>query len=246
MTRPDVGGGPAGQGPNDEFDREAEILRSLRDEPVELVDAPDGLWESIAAAVEADENVAPVVDSERGAQVGSTRFTVHDGSVEPTAPAGGAARKTHASRWRTAIVGVAAAIAVVAVAAGVLVSTRSDGPTELAAAVLTPFDGAAVGDAGGSVELIEDDGRITLRVDMHDLPAPEPGTFYELWLLDTRTGEPVSVATMKDGSSDVTTDIDVPPGTDPDRFDVVDVSVQEDSAGPEHSGNSVLRGTLST
>jgi hypothetical protein len=137
-------------------------------------------------------------------------------------------------------------IAVLAIGLGAIVASRGDGPTEVAAAELTPFGGAQVGDAGGRVELIEDGEQARLRVDMHDLPAPAPGTFYELWLLDPETGEPVSVATMKDGSSDVTTDIDVPPGTDTSRFDVVDVSVQVESAGPEHSGDSVLRGTLST
>ena len=50
---------------------------------------------------------------------------------------------------------------------------------------------------------------------------------------------------MRDGSSDVTTSIDLPAGTDPAAYDVVDVSVQADGAGPEHSGNSVLRGALS-
>ncbi len=80
---------------------------------------------------------------------------------------------------------------------------------------------------------------------MHDLPSPAPGTFYELWLIDPSTGTPVSVATMRDGSSDVSTTIDLPAGTDPTTSDVVDVSVQKDAAGPEHSGNSVLRGTLS-
>ena len=51
---------------------------------------------------------------------------------------------------------------------------------------------------------------------------------------------------MRDGSSDVTTTVDLPAETDPSTYDVVDVSVQESAAGPEHSGNSVLRGTLNT
>ncbi len=148
-------------------------------------------------------------------------------------------------RWSTVLISAAAVVAIVA-GVGVFAATRADNaPTELAAAELLPYQGAQVGDAAGQVELIEDGDQLTLRVDMRDLPAPAPGTFYELWLIDPTTGEPVSVATMKDGSSDVATDIAVPAGTDPERFDVVDVSVQEEDAGPEHSGNSVLRGTLS-
>ncbi len=147
-------------------------------------------------------------------------------------------------RWATVLVSAAAALAVIA-GIGVFAANRSDpSPTELAAAELLPYEGAQVGEAAGQVELIDDGDTLSLRVDMRDLPAPAPGTFYELWLIDPATGEPVSVATMKDGSSDVATEIAVPAGTDPARFDVVDVSVQEEDAGPEHSGNSVLRGTL--
>jgi len=148
-------------------------------------------------------------------------------------------------RWATVLISAAAVVALIA-GVGVFVATRSDpSPTELAAAELLPYEGAQVGDAAGQVELIDDGEQLSLRVDMRDLPAPAPGTFYELWLIDPATGEPVSVATMKDGSSDVATEIAVPTGTDPERYDVVDVSVQEENAGPEHSGNSVLRGTLS-
>ncbi|UDY36055.1 anti-sigma factor [Dermatobacter hominis] len=251
MARPDVGGGgPVGPGPDDGFGREADLVRSLGDEPVELVDAPDGLWDRIAAAVEAEDAPGRAGASEQtgpgaGADSDRVRFTVHDGEGAATTSRTAAAGADRGHRWRTVVLGAAAVVAVLAIGAGVVVATRDEGPTEVAAAELAPFDGAQVGAAGGRVELIEDGDQVRLRVDMHDLPAPAPGTFYELWLLDPETGEPVSIATMKDGSSDVTTDIDVPPGTDTARFDVVDVSVQEEAAGPEHSGDSVLRGTLS-
>ncbi len=257
MARPDVGGGPSGPGPDDGFGREADLLRSLGDEPVELVDAPAGLWDRIAAAVDADEaeeeagaEAAPDQDSAMSEPTpsgpdGPVQLTVHDGGG-PGASRTAAGAGHRGGRWRSVVLGAAAVVAVLAIGAGVVVATRNDGPTEIAAAELTPLDGVQVGDAGGRVELIEEGDQVRLRVDMHDLPAPAPGTFYELWLLDPETGEPVSIATMKDGSSSVTTAVDVPRGTDTSRFDVVDVSVQEESAGPEHSGDSVLRGTLST
>ena len=131
------------------------------------------------------------------------------------------------------------------IGAGIVVANQDEGPTDIAAAELAPYGGADVGPAGGTVEVVSEDDQLRLEVDMHDLPAPAPGTFYELWLIDPNAGTPVSVATMRDGSSDVTTSVDLPAGTDPVAYNVVDVSVQEDAAGPEHSGNSVLRGTLS-
>ena len=232
MARPEHPGDRPAEGPDDDFGREIDLLRSLEHEPVELVDAPPDLWGRIAAAagVEAEPNDPP------------------SSPTGPSAPASLAepvSLDAHRRRqWRTTVLAAAAVVALV-VGGGVFLANRSDGgPTEVAAAELLPYEGAQVGDASGTVELIDNDDELGLRVDMRDLPAPAPGTFYELWLLDPETGEPISVATMKDGSPDVATDISLPPGVDTERFDVVDVSVQEEDAGPEHSGNSVLRGTL--
>lgn len=208
---------------DDEFAREIELVRSLSLDPVELADAPAELWDRIAAAAEHDE------------PVGAQHVPTSDRPIEL------AARRRR--RWAAVIVGAAATIVLI-VAVGVFAVHSDDTPTELAAAELLPYEGAQVGNAGGEVELIDDGEQLSLRVDMHDLPAPAPGTFYELWLIDPGSGEPLSVATMKDGSSDVAIDIPLPEGADPDRFAVVDVSIQEAGAGPEHSGNSVLRGTL--
>ena len=217
-----------------EFGREIELVRSVATDPVEFVDAPADLWARIAAAAE--------IETEADAEPNATPATAPDAAPEGVAPVVDLSARRR--RWSTVLISAAAAVAVIA-GVGVFAATRADSsPTELAAAELLPYQGAQVGEAAGQVELIDDGDQLSLRVDMRDLPAPAPGTFYELWLIDPTTGEPVSVATMKDGSSDVVTEISLPSGTDPTRYDVVDVSVQEEDAGPEHSGNSVLRGTL--
>ena len=207
----------------DGFEREIELIRSLGSDPIEMTDAPPDLWARIAA--------------DAGVDLGTQLHLVGVAENEPPAP-------STRRRWAEVLIGAAAVIALI-VGIGVFAANRSDpAPTELAAAELVPYQGAQVGEAGGQVELIEDGDQLSLRVAMRDLPAPAPGTFYELWLIDPSTGTPVSIATMKDGSSDVTTDVELPADTDTDRYDVVDVSVQVDGAGPAHSGNSVLRGTL--
>ena len=137
-------------------------------------------------------------------------------------------------------------VLIVGVGIGLVVNSRTTDPTTVATAELTPYDDAAVGDAGATVAVFGEGDQQKLRVDMHDLPAPAPGTFYELWLIDPITGSPISIATMTDGSPDVSTVVDIPAGTDTGRYDVVDVSVQDQTAGPAHSGNSVLRGILTT
>lgn len=231
MAPPDDRHDPRGDDgrPDEGFTREAAIIRSLAADPVELVDAPDDLWSRIAASA-----------AERGdAASGATSSPVMGLPDE-------VARRRRARRpWMMA---AAAAVVAVLIGVGVIVgsSDGGDGPREVARARLAPYREAPVGAAGGTVELVRTGDRDELRVRMHDLPTPAPGTFYELWLLDPETGEPRSVATMRDGASTVTTTIEVPEGIDPARFDVVDVSVQEEAAGPEHSGNSVLRGRLET
>ena len=221
------------------FEREITLIRSVTREPIEMTDAPSGLWERIAA----EAGVSP--DAALASEAPASGDATSDDRDDPGGVAPVVDLESRRRRWTTLLATAAAVVALVAGVGSFAASQSDDSPTELAAAQLLPYEGAQVGDAAGTVELIDDGDQLSLRVDMKDLPAPAPGTFYELWLIDPTTGEPVSVATMKDGSSDVATEIAVPAGTDPARFDVVDVSVQEDGAGPEHSGNSVLRGTLS-
>jgi hypothetical protein len=244
MSKPDVGGPtPDDSDLETEYQREIHLIQSLAAGPVELNDAPDDLWQRIEAA-------AATSDPRRPANASASRTgngfvsPQTDSAVTTSARSQTPTRRAQRSRRWTLVAAVVLAALLIGV--GVIMATRNSGPTELAAAVLSPYEAAPVGKAGGRVQLLRNGDRLRLRVNMHDLPAPAPGTFYELWLLDAQAGEPVSLATMTDGSSDVSTDLDVPSGTDPKRFAVVDVSVQEASAGPSHSGHSVLRGTLSS
>jgi len=118
-------------------------------------------------------------------------------------------------------------------------------PVQVAATQLQPLEGVDVGNARAEVRLERAGDTEQLEVEMDDLPPPAAGTFYELWLLSD-DGEPVSVAAMKDPEPSVSTTIAVPAGTDTDAYRVVDVSVQHEGAGPAHSGESILRGTLTT
>jgi anti-sigma-K factor RskA len=208
--------------PDEGFERETAILRSLARDPVDRVDAPASVWDGIAAQLEAEgepTQAPPAPPADRPIVLADRRRPV---------------------RW---IAAAAAAVAVLIVA-GVVVGTRtSDDPVEVAAAQLQPLDGIDVGEASAEVRLERDGDTARLEVEMDDLPAPAAGTFYEMWLLSD-DGEPISVAAMRDPAPHVSTTITVPPGTDTDTYRVVDVSVQHEGAGPAHSGESILRGTL--
>ncbi|MEU8135546.1 anti-sigma factor [Streptodolium elevatio] len=69
---------------------------------------------------------------------------------------------------------------------------------------------------------------------------PQPG-FYEVWLLDRDAKNMIAVGILPVGGEAT---FDLPANLDLDGYPVVDVSVQQYNGSPEHSGNSVVRGTL--
>jgi hypothetical protein len=134
---------------------------------------------------------------------------------------------------------VAAAVVVLAGIASMALRGSSDEGTELvAAASLEPL--APVGGASADVELVRTDDHYELVLEARDMAPAPAGRHYELWLVDPSdpSAEPVSLGPMTGSTSAA-----VPDDVDPADYDVVDVSLQE-AGQEEHSGNSLLRGTL--
>jgi hypothetical protein len=91
--------------------------------------------------------------------------------------------------------------------------------------------------AGGDVQVLSDG---QLRIDVRDLPLTSG--FHEVWLLDPDTpGKMVAVGSLPAKAEAVLT---VPPGTDLNRYRLVDVSDEPHDGDATHSGKSLLRGTL--
>jgi anti-sigma-K factor RskA len=177
---------------------------------------PADLWDRIAAEVAAD-------DPASAAPPGAT--------TRPAEPGGATVVELPRRRYTWLVAGAAAA-AVVVVAA--LVSLGGTGePEVLATATLD-----RLGPAGsGSAELLDDDGRLRLRVDTADLDAGDG--FLELWVIDTEVQRLVSLGPLRSDGL-----YDLPDGLDPAAFPIVDVSVEPIDGDPTHSGDSVLRGEL--
>lgn len=201
------------------------------------LEPPAALWDRIASAVEAE------TDLPGGARVTAPgpSDVVADG-VAPVTPVASLDEARH-RRHRTVLLAVAAAFVLLA-ASGFLVSRVADSgdsaaePDLVAATTLDPLE--PVGEAGAEARLVRADGHYQLVLDTHDMAAAPDGQHYELWLLDpaSESAEPVSLGPMT-GSTTVA----VPDGVDPDDYDVVDISLQ-DAGQTEHSGHSLLRGTL--
>lgn len=95
-------------------------------------------------------------------------------------------------------------------------------------------DGTTVGDA----TVARRDGDLVLTVDIGPLP-PEPGSHYELWLIDLEVTDPRLLSRIS-GDDEVV----LPEGMDPTEYPIVDISLEPDDDMPTHSGQSRFQGTL--
>ena len=205
---------------------EMEALRHLADigpevrEIRDLPPPPEHLWQAIEADIAASrpsvETDAPVLD-------------MADYRARP---------RRSRPRWLAPAIAAAAA-AVVAVAGTIGVSQFLDrAPAEQVAAraTLSPLE-TVPASAGGDV-LVGSDGQ--LRIDVRNLPLTSG--FHEVWLLDPDTpGKMVAVGNLPGKAEAV---LEVPPGTDLNRYRLVDVSDEPHDGDATHSGKSLLRGTL--
>ena len=143
MTDVDLtGGGSADDGFDGEFLREARVLGTLAGGAPELSDAPGDLWERIAAAME---------ETDPSEQMRLHSVDGDGGGAASSADAGPTPRVRRLRPRRDILLAVAAALFVVLVGAGVVLSQRDSGPSTVASAVLEPYEGAQVGTARGQV-----------------------------------------------------------------------------------------------
>jgi len=211
--------------------RVVEIGSSLEDADLERVPPPADLWDRIAARLDEEPQQArdsdERIERDTPAQVASpgTGDGVGSGVVVPLAP------RRRPALW----IGAAAAVAVVIAGIVGISVTRDDTSREVvASANLEVLEGPAT----ASAELVRTDDGDRLIVTAQDMPPAPEGSHYELWLVDPEVSDPRSLGPMT-GS----TEIVVPSTIDPADYPVVDISLQADGQ-QEHSGHSLLRGTL--
>jgi anti-sigma-K factor RskA len=201
-------------------------------ETQDLNDLPppsEALWQAIAADI-----AAPTALARPAAPAAATPDAVPASVIDLDERR----NRRSMSRWLTPIVAAAAA-AVLAVAGTVAVdrfTNRTPAAEVTARATLTPLQ-TVPASAGGDVQVFSDG---KLRIDVRDLPLTSG--FHEVWLLDPDTpGKMVAVGSLSDEPEAVLT---VPPGTDLNRYRLVDVSDEPHDGDATHSGKSLLRGTL--
>jgi hypothetical protein len=92
--------------------------------------------------------------------------------------------------------------------------------------------------ATGQAAVVDTAAGQRLKVDVSKL-APQPGHFYEVWLIDRNVKNMVAVGTLSGSDGEFV----IPPAVDLSQYPIVDISVQQ-PGDPRQSGNSVLRRTI--
>lgn len=221
--------------------RVAAVTRASDD--LELIAPPDHVWDRIAAEIAQtpQQAAAPATDPGRAAKRPSVA-TPSDAQHHAVARRPRSRpRRRRALAIAIAGVGVLAVVLGIGVASGVVPGLpRGDTETVVANTELAALPGWS--GTTGRAELERDqDGRVTLLVDLHGEGGRSgTGPLREVWMMRSDLGGLVSVGYL-DGDQGRFT---VPDGVDTAEFPVVDVSAEADDGDPAHSGDSIVRGTL--
>ena len=199
----------------------AQLPDALRD-PAVWAEPPPWLADSIVAAI-ADERAeaAPVVAA----------------PAAPAAPARGRRQRRPRQTWWLA---AAAAVIAIVAAVGIIATRNSGGGGEEFAMAGT--DLASGASATGHFD--DTDSGLEIVLDISGLPPAPDGFFYEAWMRTANDDAPdltaVGTFHMRGGDSTVT----LWSAVDVDTHPIITVTLQEEGAGPESSGQVVLRGSL--
>ena len=199
----------------------AELARQTQD-LTELPAPPERVWHGIAAAT-----VAPVAAPLR---------------VRP-APVQLRARRRWPRWTRDALVGAAAAMIAVLSTLGIVRATdRPETPPPVRVAATAQLAALPTAPSGsqGAARVLDDGTGDRLHLHVTGLPL-RPG-YYEVWLINPDTKQMLSIGTLRDGGDEL---LPLPSTLDLREYRLVDVSAEDFDGNALHSGQSLLRGTLS-
>ncbi|MCG5465025.1 anti-sigma factor [Micromonospora sp. MED01] len=221
----------------------------------DLPDPPEHVWQGIEAQVRAAE-AGPLLTETRRHRVPeqADTTTTEQADFTTTEQSFGAAAEATVTRldparrsrrgrgwsgWVATAVTAAAAAAVGVV--GTVSVLRPDDPTPtptpvvVASAPLAAY-GATPPTATGDARVFRDG-----QLHLHVANLPSVAGYYEVWLINPTTMEMFSVGTLGGGSDAL---LPLPPNVDLKSYSVVDVSAEQYDNNTRHSGDSLLRGSL--
>ena len=112
--------------------------------------------------------------------------------------------------------------------------------TVVASADLAALPQAPTGAAGEARLLCDGTNR---RLHLHVTGLPRPAGYYEVWLIDPDSMEMTAVGQLGDGTDVL---LPLPSTADVRKYRLVDISAERYDNNQAHSGESLLRGQLTT
>ncbi len=195
-----------------------------------------------AAASSTESSIASSAESSTEPRSGAASEPGSAAAIGPTSPR---TRRDHAARGRrprtSRIMWVLAAslAVVVAVGAGTWITVANLRPLSVATAALDAFPDHPA--AVGSAEVDEArDGRRTLRVSLDG--TDESDDYREVWLIRNDGAALISLGVLEGTSGE----FPIPAGVDLSEYDLVDISLEPIDGDPGHSGDSIVRGQLTS
>ncbi|MET8277451.1 anti-sigma factor [Micromonospora sp. NPDC005174] len=210
----------------------------------DLPDPPEHIWQGIEAEIRAAEGtgvhapVAVLTGVDRQQVPGQTRATAAEG-VTRLDPTRRPRRGRGWSRWAATAVTAVAAAAIGVVGTISVLRPREPEPAKtpsvLASAPLAAF-GSTPKSAQGDARVLQGG-----QLHLHVANLPRVPGYYEVWLINPTTMEMFSIGTL---GGDADASLPLPPNVDLKSYSVVDVSAEQYDNNTRHSGDSLLRGTL--
>ncbi|MGC3995349.1 MAG: anti-sigma factor [Propionicimonas sp.] len=206
----------------------AALARASRQ--ADLLAPPTSVWAAIAARTANDQSEPAGLERDDTEQADSGIPGVAGDELAVRR-----ARRRGVRRW--VLAGTAAGVALGVLGTQVVGALRSPEPTVVASAPLKTLDGATL---GGDAELVDKPTGLTLRLSVEPLDAK--GGYLEVWLINTDLTRMVSVGVLP--NNDTTATFLVAPGMMDQGYRIIDISREQFDDRPQHSGDSLLRGTL--
>lgn len=176
------------------------------------------------------------------------------GAPEPTAAARKARPQGGRRSWRRWLQGPfllrpafaalgAAALLAGGIAIGVVVDGGGGTDAPPVQAQTLPLQPLAADPAAHGEALVGDPDASEVTLQLGGLPQSRAGEYYEAWLLGD-DGRMISIGSFRVGADGRAT-VQLPLPVSPSSYQFFDISVEREDEGPEHSGDSVLRGATS-
>jgi len=218
-----------------------DTLTTLRAPVPALVAPPSSVWDAVEAEIARGPQQTVTADPAGAGATAGARATA--GAPVVASDTDDLVRRRAARGGRRFPLAWVAGAAAAGLVLGVVGARALDdsGPPAVTVATAT-LDTLDTQQARGSADVVRHDGRLDLTVSTQ--PIDPDGGYLEVWLINKDLDRMVSVGVLQPGRADQS--FAIPQELLDQGYVIVDISREGFDEAPQHSGDSVVRGTLAT